>query len=134
MDLLPPHVRAALACYPLGSQEGRGDEALVVVKYFFPAGRYTLYVTEAEFDGDDAQLFGYCLSPFGEDSDEWGYASLAELRPSTRSTSPPAARVTSRRIGAPSRPSARSAAAAVAGSALASASPAPRPADTAARS
>jgi hypothetical protein len=80
MDLLPHNVRAALARFPLGSQEGRGMDALVVVKYFFPAGRYTLYVTEAEFDGDDAQLFGYCLSPFGEDSDEWGYASLAELR------------------------------------------------------
>ncbi len=26
------------------------------------------------------QLFGYCLSPFGAESDEWGYASLAELR------------------------------------------------------
>ena len=80
MDLLPPHVRAALACYPLGSQEGRGDEALVVVKYFFPAGRYTLYVTEAEFEEDDVLLFGYCLSPFSEDSDEWGYASLGELQ------------------------------------------------------
>jgi transcriptional regulator with XRE-family HTH domain len=26
------------------------------------------------------RLFGYCLSPFGEDCDEWGYASLAELQ------------------------------------------------------
>jgi hypothetical protein len=25
-------------------------------------------------------LFGYCLSPFGADCDEWGYASLNELR------------------------------------------------------
>lgn len=80
MDFLPHDVRAALARFPLGSQDGRGMDAVVVVKYFFPAGRYTLYVTEAEFDGDDAQLFGYCLSPFGEDCDEWGYASLAELR------------------------------------------------------
>lgn len=80
MDLLPPNVRAALARFPLGSQEARSDEALVVVKYFFPAGRYTLYVTEAEFEEDDVLLFGYCLSPFGEDSDEWGYASLAELQ------------------------------------------------------
>lgn len=80
MDLLPPDVRAAFARFPIGSQDGRGMDALIVVKYFFPAGRYTLYVTEAEFDDDDAQFFGYCLSPFGEDSDEWGYASLAELR------------------------------------------------------
>jgi hypothetical protein len=80
MDLLPPNVRAALARFPLGSQDGRGMDAVVVVKYFFPAGRYTLFVTEAETCGDDVRLFGYCLSPFGEDCDEWGYASLNELR------------------------------------------------------
>ena len=80
MDLLPPNVRAALARFPLYSQKGRGKDAVVIVKYFFPAGRYTLFVTEAEFDGDDARLFGWCVSPFGPDEDEWGYASLAELR------------------------------------------------------
>jgi hypothetical protein len=32
MDLLPTEVRAALARFPLGSQEGRGMNALVVVK------------------------------------------------------------------------------------------------------
>ena len=80
MDLLPPHVCTALARFPLGSQDGRGMDARVVVKYFFPAGRYTLFVTEAEMCGDDVRLFGYCLSPFGADCDEWGYASLNELR------------------------------------------------------
>ncbi|HET8797640.1 MAG TPA: DUF2958 domain-containing protein [Thermoanaerobaculia bacterium] len=80
MDLLPPDVRAALARFPIGSQDGRGMDAVVVVKYFFPAGRYTLFVTEAEVDGEDVRLFGYCLSPFGADCDEWGYASLAELQ------------------------------------------------------
>lgn len=80
MDLLPTDVRAALARFPIGSQDGRGKDAVVVVKYFFPAGRYTLYVTEAEMCNDDVRLFGYCLSPFGEDCDEWGYASLNELR------------------------------------------------------
>lgn len=80
MDLLPLTVRAALARFPLGSQERRGMDAVIVIKYFFPAGRYTFYVTEAEFEDDDVRLFGYCLSPFGPDCDEWGYASLAELR------------------------------------------------------
>jgi hypothetical protein len=80
MDLLPPDVCTALARFPIGSQDGRGMDAVVVVKYFFPAGRYTLYVTEAEMCGDDVRLFGYCLSPFGADCDEWGYASLNELR------------------------------------------------------
>lgn len=79
MDLLPPDVRAAFAHYPLGSQESRGEDATVLVKYFFPAGRYTLFVTEANHEEGDWLLFGYCLSPFGPESDEWGYASLAEL-------------------------------------------------------
>lgn len=80
MDLYPSVVRAALARYPLGSQERLGDQAKIIVKYFFPAGRYTFYVTEGEKDGTDVRLFGYCVSALGEDCDERGYASLAELR------------------------------------------------------
>jgi Protein of unknown function (DUF2958) len=83
MDLLPPHIRGELARYPIGSQSRRGMDALVVVKYFFPSGRYTLFVTEAEFDGDDVNFYGYCLSPLDPSCDEWGYASFEELR-STR--------------------------------------------------
>ena len=55
MDLLPHDVRAALARFPLGSQDGRGMDALVVVKYFFPAGRYTLWCSlpgHREYDHD----------------------------------------------------------------------------------
>jgi hypothetical protein len=57
------------------------------VKLFDPCGRYTLYVFEAEevpaeetMDGrPDLFLYGYCVSPLGEDCDEWGYASLNEI-------------------------------------------------------
>jgi hypothetical protein len=80
MDLLPPDVRAALMRFPIGSQESRRDNAVIVVKYFFPSGRYTLYVTEAEFAEEDILLYGYCISPLGEDCDEWGYSSYAELK------------------------------------------------------
>lgn len=79
MDLLPPDLRAALAQYPIGSQEGLGDRAMVLVKFFFPAGRYTLLVTEGEPQGDDYLFFGYCVSPLGPDCDEWGYTALSEL-------------------------------------------------------
>ena len=79
MDLITPELRLQLRPFPFGSQEGLSENAKVLVKFFFPAGRYTLFVTEAERDGDDWLLFGYCLSPFGPDADEWGYASLAEL-------------------------------------------------------
>jgi hypothetical protein len=80
MDLLPPHIRSALARYPIGSQSRRGMDAVVIVKYFFPSGRYTLYVTEAEFDDEDTLLYGYCISALGADCDEWGYSSLNELQ------------------------------------------------------
>jgi Protein of unknown function (DUF2958) len=80
MDLIPPDVRSALARFPFGSQDGLGDAAKVVVKFFFPAGRYTFYVTEAQADDDDWCFFGYCISPLGEDCDEWGYTALSELQ------------------------------------------------------
>jgi hypothetical protein len=80
MDLLSPDVRAALARFPFGSQEGLGDAAKVVVKFFFPAGRYTFYVTEARAEGEDWDFFGYCVSALGPDCDEWGYAALSELQ------------------------------------------------------
>jgi hypothetical protein len=88
MDLLPAELRSAIqTLYPLGSQEGLGDRAKVLVKFFFPAGRYTFFATEgtstfADEDapsGDDFLLFGYCVSPFGADCDEWGYTTLSEL-------------------------------------------------------
>jgi hypothetical protein len=80
MDLYPSAVRAALARFPFGSQECLGDQAKVIVKYFFPAGRYTFYVTEGEREGSDVRIFGYCVSALGEDCDEWGYTMLSELR------------------------------------------------------
>jgi hypothetical protein len=43
MELLPADVRDALTTYPIDSQDGLGDQAKVVVKFFFPAGRYTLF-------------------------------------------------------------------------------------------
>jgi Protein of unknown function (DUF2958) len=79
MQLITPDVRAALARFPFGSQDGLDDDAKVVVKFFFPTGRYTFYVTEAQADGGDWGFFGYCVSPLGPDCDEWGYAALSEL-------------------------------------------------------
>lgn len=71
--LVTAEARKALP--PLYSQDGKGQDALVYLKLFGP-GRITLYVTE--FDGEDT-FFGYMLSPLGEDCDEFGYSSLAEL-------------------------------------------------------
>ena len=79
MDLLSSEVRAALARFPIGAQDGRGLDAVVVVKYFFPAGRYTFYVTEGRRKGKNWLFFGYCISMFDESCDEWGYNTLTEL-------------------------------------------------------
>jgi hypothetical protein len=79
MQLITPEVSAALKQFPLGSQDGLRDNAKVLVKFFFPAGRYTFLVTEAEPRGKDVLFFGFCVSPLGEDCDEWGYTSLTEL-------------------------------------------------------
>lgn len=108
MDLLPPNIRAVLARYPLGSQSRRGMDAVVVVKYFFPAGRYTLFVTEAEFDDEDARLYGYCISPLGPDCDESGSPRSPSSRVSASAASRSNATWTSRspRARSPKRSSA----------------------------
>jgi hypothetical protein len=79
MDLITPELRSGIQQFPLGSQEGLCDNAKVLVKFFFPAGRYTFYVTEAQEADGDWGFFGYCVSALGEDCDEWGYTSLTEL-------------------------------------------------------
>ena len=62
--------------YPISSQDGKGMNAEVVVKYFNPCGRGTWLITEGEKQEDgDWLLFGYCnLFEW-----EWGYVMLSEL-------------------------------------------------------
>lgn len=73
MELLPPELRAELP--PLYAQEGNEDPK-VYAKFFFPAGRWTWFVTEGEQKGDDFIFFGYTIGDF----EEWGYFSLNELQ------------------------------------------------------
>lgn len=81
MQLLTPSLEAAFTRFPLGSQDGKGDDALVVCKFFDPSGRYTFYATEgARVGTQDWEFFGYCVSPLGDDCDEWGSVTLAELQ------------------------------------------------------
>jgi hypothetical protein len=68
--LLPRDVRRKLR--PLGSTDGRGNQAFAVVKYFTADGDYYWYATE--FDGEDL-FFGLVFGPFVE----MGYFSLTEL-------------------------------------------------------
>lgn len=75
MKLMPKDVAKKLSKYPIRSQDGKGLDAEVVVKFFNPCGRGTWLITEGQQDGDDWLLFGYCHIYEWE----WGYVSLSEL-------------------------------------------------------
>lgn len=72
--LLTKELRAALP--PLYSQDGKGDEAEAVVKFFTPMSGWTWFATE--FDGEDT-FFGYVESGLDPSFDEFAYFSLSEL-------------------------------------------------------
>lgn len=71
MKLLTKEIHNALP--PLGSQDGRGGEAIAYVKFFTPDAGWTFYGTE--FDGED--LFFGLVDGLEK---ELGYFSLKELR------------------------------------------------------
>ena len=72
--LLTQAIRKTLP--PLGSQDGKGDEAIAHVKFFSPYSNWTWFITE--FDGEDT-MFGL-VQGFEE---ELGYVSLQELEETT---------------------------------------------------
>ena len=71
MELLTKEIREAFK--KIGSQDGKGEEAICVVKFFDPTGSWTWYATE--IDGKDTYfglVDGFEL--------EWGSFSLSELK------------------------------------------------------
>lgn len=77
MKLVTKELEKEFKKYPIGSQEGLGDEAKVLVKYFNPCGAGTWLITEAEEQEDgDWLLFGCCHIHEWE----WGYVMLSELQ------------------------------------------------------
>ncbi len=77
MELMSKELMEKFKKYPLYSQEDKGMESDVVVKYFNPCGTGTWLITEAEQQEDgDWLMFGYChISCW-----EWGYVLLSELQ------------------------------------------------------
>lgn len=76
MNLLTLEIEKKFREHPIGSQDGLGDGAEVLVKYFNPYGAGTWLITEAEpYNGDDWLMFGYCHIYEWE----WGYVTLSEL-------------------------------------------------------
>ena len=76
MQLMTQEIEQRLKDYPLYSQDGKGDEAQVVVKYFNPVGAGTWYVLEGEKqENGDYLFFGFVELLEAE----YGYFSLSEL-------------------------------------------------------
>lgn len=77
MELWTKELEEKSKAFPIGSQDGKGENAEVLVKYFNPYGAGTWIITEAEKQEDgDWLLFGYCHIIVWE----WGYVSLKELQ------------------------------------------------------
>ena len=57
----------------IGRQESKGEDALVVAKYFDPCSCWTWYATE--YQPEERLFFGYVCGL----EEEWGYFSLDEL-------------------------------------------------------
>ena len=75
--LMNKGIEDALKRHPLYSQDGKGDDADIVVKYFNPYGRGTWYVLEGEKREDgDWELYGIADLGYGQ---EYGYFMLSEL-------------------------------------------------------
>jgi hypothetical protein len=77
VELLTNKIIKKFEEYPLYSQEDKGMESEVVVKYFNPCGAGTWLITEAVQQEDgDWLMFGYCHIFCWE----WGYVLLSELQ------------------------------------------------------
>jgi len=70
-DLLPKGIQATLPA--LYAQDGKGDEAIVYVKFFHPASSWTWYATE--YDPESRTFFGLVDGDYVE----LGYFSLDEF-------------------------------------------------------
>ena len=77
MKLLTEEIIERFKEYPLYSQDGKGMDSDVLVKYFNPCGAGTWLITESELQEDgDWLLFGYChIFEW-----EWGYVMLSDLQ------------------------------------------------------
>lgn len=76
MKMITKKIEKELKKYPLYSQDGKGDEAKVIIKYFTPWTSATWYVLEGEqLDDGDYEFFGICALQEWE----YGYFRLSQL-------------------------------------------------------
>ena len=76
MKLMTKAVESLVRKYPLYSQDGKGDEAVVIAKFFLPGTNWTWYATEGDLTDDgDIEFFGLVAGDFPE----LGYFTLSSL-------------------------------------------------------
>lgn len=74
MKLLTKELRLQIP--PLYAQEPMEfEDKIVYAKFFFPARRWTWFVTEGEEEDGDFRMFGFVIGH----EEEWGYFSPNEL-------------------------------------------------------
>ncbi len=79
MKLITKELEEIFKEYPIGSQDGLGGDAKVIVKFFNPVGHGTWLITEAnKLEDGDYEMFGYCHLGDPEMA-ELGYVMLSEL-------------------------------------------------------
>lgn len=76
MKLLTKEIEKRLESHPLYSQDNKGDDAVVIAKFFNPFGAGTWWVLEGEKREDGDWLF-FGLAEIWER--EYGYFTLSEL-------------------------------------------------------
>ncbi len=74
--LVTKAIQAALKKYPIYSQDGKKDQALVIARYFLPGSGLTTYILEG--DPVTGECFG-CQSLTGPAGFEYGYIDLDQL-------------------------------------------------------
>ena len=78
MKLMTKAIENKFKKFPLYSQDGKGQDAEVIVKYFNPCGAGTWLITEAnKLENGDFEMFGYCSLGYEW---EWGYVLLSQLQ------------------------------------------------------
>ena len=73
----------------LGTQDGRGDSAIVIAKFFTPSAGATWFITDVASEGliEEGLAFGFAyLGPHLAEYAELGYVSIDELQMGTGMT------------------------------------------------
>ncbi len=86
MQLMTAQIEKALMKYPLYSQDGKGGDAKIIVKYFGGSAATWLITEGKPLDGGDWMFYGYATLGLPDDFApgkllwEWGYVTLKQLQ------------------------------------------------------